>query len=72
MASWNDYLWPLIVITTHDRRTLPLLLTWYNTQHTTRHDLTMTASVIVLLPILLVYIVLQRRFVASLAMTGFK
>lgn len=72
MATWNDYLWPLIVITTHDRRTLPLLLTWYNTQHTTRHDLTLTAAVIVLLPILIVYIVLQRRFVASLAMTGFK
>lgn len=72
MASWNDYLWPLIVITTHEKRTLPLLLIWYNSQHTTRYDLTMAASVLVLLPILAVYILFQRWIVRGIAMTGFK
>ena len=72
MGTWNDYLWPLIVITTHERRTLPLLLTWYNSQHGTRYDLTMAASVLVLLPILLVYIVFQRWIVKGVALTGFK
>jgi multiple sugar transport system permease protein len=72
MAVWNDYLWPLIVITTHERRTLPLLLTWYNTAHGTRYDLTMAASVLVLLPILLVYILFQRWIVRGVALTGFK
>jgi multiple sugar transport system permease protein len=72
MATWNDYLWPLIVITTHERRTLPLLLTWYNSAHGTRSDLTMAASVLVLLPILVVYVLFQRWIVRGVALTGFK
>jgi len=72
MGTWNDYLWPLVVITTHERRTLPLLLTWYNSQHVTRYDLTMAASVLVLLPILLVYMLFQRWIVRGVALTGFK
>ena len=72
MGTWNDYLWPLIVITTHEKRTLPLLLTWYNTAHGTRYDLTMAASVLVLLPILVVYIFFQRWMVRGVALTGFK
>jgi multiple sugar transport system permease protein len=72
MATWNDYLWPLIVITTHERRTLPLLLTWYNAQQTSRYDLTMAASVLVLLPILVAYIFFQRWIVRGVTMTGFK
>ena len=72
MGTWNDYLWPLIVITTHEKRTLPLLLTWYNNAHGTRYDLTMAASVLVLLPILVVYAFFQRWIVKGVAMTGFK
>jgi len=72
LHAWNDYLWPLIVITTHERRTLPLLLTWYSNQHGSRPGLTMAASVIVLLPILLIYIIFQRQIVANAATTGLK
>jgi multiple sugar transport system permease protein len=72
MATWNDYLWPLIVITTHENRTLPLLLTWYSSQHGSRPGLTMAASVLVLLPVLVVYIFFQRWIVGSVTQTGFK
>lgn len=72
MATWNDYLWPLIVITTHEKRTLPLLLTWYTSQHGQRYDLTMAASILVLLPILIVYIFFQRWIVRGVALTGMK
>lgn len=72
MATWNDYLWPLIVITTHEKRTLPLLLTWYSSSHGSRPSLTMAASVIVLLPIVLIYILFQRQIVANAATSGFK
>ncbi len=72
MATWNDYLWPLIVITTHEKRTLPLLLTWYNSQHGQRYDLTMAASVLVLLPVLVVYIFFQRWIVRGVALSGMK
>ena len=72
MATWNDYLWPLIVITTHEKRTLPLLLTWYTSQHGQRYDLTMAASILVLLPILVVYMFFQRWIVRGVALTGMK
>ncbi len=72
MATWNDYLWPLIVITTTEKRTLPIMLTWYNSQHGARQDLTMAASVLVILPILVVYFIFQRWIVRGIALTGFK
>lgn len=72
MGTWNDYLWPLIVITTTERRTLPIMLTWYNSQHGSRHDLSMAASVLVILPILAVYFVFQRWIVQGITLTGFR
>jgi multiple sugar transport system permease protein len=72
MSVWNAYLWPLIVITTHERRTLPIMLTWYNSQHGTRYDLTMAASILVVLPIIIVYILAQRWIVQGIALTGMK
>jgi multiple sugar transport system permease protein len=72
MGSWNSYLWPLIVITTHERRTLPILLTWYTSVHGSRTDLEMAAGVLVVIPILIVYTFIQRWIVQGIAMTGFK
>ncbi|GIV77997.1 carbohydrate ABC transporter permease [Litorilinea aerophila] len=72
MGVWNSYLWPLIVITTHERRTLPIMLTWYNSQHGTRYDLTMAASILVVLPIIVVYLLAQRWVVQGIALTGMK
>jgi multiple sugar transport system permease protein len=72
LATWNDYLWPLIVITTTEKRTLPIMLTWYNSQHGSRYDLTMAASVLVILPIVIVYFIFQRWIVRGIALTGFK
>jgi len=72
MGTWNDYLWPLIVITTTERRTLPIMLTWYNSQHGARFDLTMAASILVILPILVIYFLFQRWIVQGIALTGFK
>lgn len=73
MTTWNDYLWPLIVITTTENRTLPIMLTWYTSSRgAARHDLTMAASVLVILPILIVYFAFQRWIVQGITMTGFK
>ena len=72
MSSWNSYLWPLIVITTHERRTLPIVLTWYNSMHGSRTDLTMAAGVLVVMPILFVYVFVQRWIVQGFAMSGLK
>ena len=72
MATWNDYLWPLIVITSTENRTLPLLLTWYDTQHSSNHALSLTGGLIILAPIMLVYVFLQRWIVDSATQSAFK
>ena len=72
MGTWNDYLWPLIVITSTEKRTLPIMLSWYSTQHGSRYDLTMAASILVIIPVLIAYFIFQRWVVRGIALTGFK
>ncbi len=72
MSNWNAYLWPLIVLTEQDVRTLPIILTWYTTQHSNQIHLSMTASVLVVLPILIVFLLSQRWIVRGLTLSGMK
>lgn len=72
MFNWNAYLWPLIVLTEQNKRTLPIILTWYSNQHTNQLHLTMAASVLILLPVLVVFLFTQRWIVRGITLTGFK
>jgi multiple sugar transport system permease protein len=72
LASWNDFMWPLIVITSQDQMTIPLGLSYFQGAHFVRWPLLMAANVMSLLPMLLVFIGAQRYFVQSVASTGLK
>ena len=72
MGNWNAYLWPMVVITKVERRTLPVILTWYNSQHSSKPNITMAATVLVVLPILFVYFFFQRWIVRGMTMSGLK
>jgi len=72
MQNWNAYLWPMVVITKIERRTLPIILTWYNSQHSTQPNLTMAATVMIVIPILIVYLFFQRWVVRGFTMSGLK
>jgi multiple sugar transport system permease protein len=72
MDTWNDYLWPLIVLTSPEKRTIPLLLVWFQTQHTSNQGLVLAASILTLLPIFFVYIFLQRWIVDQATASAFK
>ena len=72
MHNWNAYLWPMIVITKIERRTLPIILTWYQSQHSSQVGLVMAATVLVIVPILVVFAYFQRWIVRGFTMTGFK
>jgi multiple sugar transport system permease protein len=72
LTSWNDFLWPLIVITSTDTMTVPLGMSYFQGAHTTQWPLLMAANVMSLLPMLLVFMVAQRYFVQSVASTGLK
>lgn len=70
MGSWNEFLWPLIIMTKESMYTLPVALANLNGQYNTEWGLLMAGSVIVLLPILLLFIFMQRYFLRGIAMTG--
>lgn len=72
MTHWNNYLWPLIVVTSTEKRTLPIMLTWFNGMNYQRHDIVMAASVLVIVPILLVYALFQRYIVKGFVLSGMK
>ena len=72
MASWNDFLWPLIVIDSDRMRTIPLGLAMFISERSTRFDLLMAASVMAVLPILAVFFVAQKNFTEGIALTGMK
>ncbi|WP_313280946.1 carbohydrate ABC transporter permease [Timonella senegalensis] len=74
VAEWNDYLWPFLVIDNAEMMTLPLGLTLLqNVDGMNNWGVLMAATVLVTLPMLVVFLVLQRRLVAGLtagAVTG--
>jgi len=73
LASWNNFLWPLVVATTEDMYTLPVALALYSVgQNAARYGLMMAGAVVVVVPVLIVFVVLQRHFVQGLALTGIK
>ena len=72
MGSWNAYLWPMIVLQKVEVRTLPIILTWYNSTHTGQGALVMAATVLIMVPILLVFVNFQRWIVRGFTMTGFR
>lgn len=70
MFHWNAYLWPLIVLTEQEKRTLPIILTWYSTQHASQLNLVMAASVLIVMPVLIVFALSQKWIVRGLTLTG--
>ena len=70
--TWNDFLWPLIAISSTDQSTVQLGLASFQGAHQTRWTLLMAGNVVALAPMLLVFVVAQRWFVQSLASTGVK
>ena len=73
LHSWNNFLWPLVVAQSEDKYTLPVALALYSVgQNATRYGLLLAGAVVVILPVIALFIALQRYFVQSVATTGIK
>jgi multiple sugar transport system permease protein len=72
LASWNDFLWPLLVLKDRSLQTLPPGLRTLQGAYTSEYGLMMAGAVIVAIPVLIIYVLLQRFIVASVASTGLK
>ena len=72
LGSWNDFMWPLIVLTDDSLHTLPVALAGLSREHVQDNELMMAGSVVTVLPVLLVFLVLQRHYMAGLMAGGVK
>ncbi|MEJ7689936.1 MAG: carbohydrate ABC transporter permease [Nocardioidaceae bacterium] len=73
LTSWNNFLWPLVVAQSEERYTLPVALAIYaRGENSSNYGLLMAGSVAIIVPVLAVFLVLQRHFVQGIAMTGIK
>jgi multiple sugar transport system permease protein len=70
LDSWNNFLWPLIAITSTNEMTVPLGLATFQGAHSTEWTLLMAANVMSLVPVLAIFFLAQRYFIRSVASTG--
>ncbi len=69
---WDDFYWPLIVMSSPDHYTLSVGLALYIGAHKTAWTLLMAGSVIATIPVLIVFLLFQRYFVSGISMTGMR
>jgi multiple sugar transport system permease protein len=73
LGSWNDFFWPLIVLTSDQKYNLPVALaTFAIGQHGSDNGLLLAGAVVIVLPIVVVFLLLQRYITQGIAMTGLK
>lgn len=72
MEAWNDYLWPLLMLTDKEKMTLPIALSTLNGQYSTEYNVLMAGSLISMVPIILVYIFAQKYFENGMMAGGIK
>ena len=70
--TWNDFLGPLIYLTKTELKTIQIGLRMFITQYSAEYGLIMAASVVALIPVLIVFLSLQKYFVQGVASTGIK
>ena len=72
LGSWNDFMWPLIVLTDADLHTLPVAVASLSREHVADGELMMAGAVVTVLPVLLLFLALQKHYLQGLLMGSVK
>ncbi len=72
LGSWNDFMWPLIVLSDQGSLTAPVALAALSREHVQDNELMMAGSVVTILPVLILFLVLQRHYIQGLMLGGVK
>lgn len=72
LTSWNDFLWPLLILNDRELQTLPVGLATIQGQYTFDYGKLMAGAVVTAVPVLILYVFLQRYIIQNIAMTGLK
>ncbi|SEP59531.1 multiple sugar transport system permease protein [Butyrivibrio sp. TB] len=72
MEAWNDYLWPLVMLSDKNKMTLTLALNTLNGQYDTEYNVLMAGSLISMIPIIIIYIIAQTQMKQGITVGGVK
>lgn len=72
LFSWNNFLWPLIVLRTNEMLTLPIGLSTLLTPYGNNYDILIAGSVLTVIPVFVLYFFFQRYFVEGMTAGGIK
>jgi len=72
MTAWNDFMWPLIVVDSPKLRTVPLGLAMLKSEQIAQWHLLMAGTVYSIVPVLIVFALMQRQFIQGITLTGIK
>lgn len=72
IGQWNSFFYPLIFLSSPNLFTVPMLLSQFRSEFSTQWTLVMAGSVIAVVPILIVYVLLQKQIIEGIATTGLK
>jgi ABC-type glycerol-3-phosphate transport system permease component len=70
LYNWDQLFWPLVSIASDAHRTVPLGIVALSTQFGPAYDLTMAASTLTILPVVVVFLLLRRHFISGMALSG--
>lgn len=66
MASWNNYIWPLVIVQTTDKQTVPLIISQMGSSYSPDFGMIMAGVLLATLPTLIIFFTLQKHFVAGM------
>jgi multiple sugar transport system permease protein len=72
LGTWNDFMWPLIVLTDRDMQTLPVALAGLSREHVQDNELMMAGSVLTVLPVLALFLSMQRFYLRGIMVGSIK
>jgi multiple sugar transport system permease protein len=72
LGTWNDFLWPLIALTDSSMYTLPVALANLMGEHVKDPELMMAGSVVAIMPVLVVFLALQKHYISGIMLGGVK
>jgi multiple sugar transport system permease protein len=71
-GNWDNFLWPLVVLNSPEKQTLPLLLNSLRSLYWTRYELWAAGSMLTIIPVMIIYVFASKQFIRGLALTGMK
>lgn len=72
LGSWDSFLWPMVVVTKSSLRTVPLGISLFFTEYSTQYNQALAVAIMVMVPVLVLYTILQNQFVEGMTRSGLK